>query len=81
MAYFAKIIAGGKIVIPAELRRDLGMIDGDSVTITRSSDGALSIRTHNQVVAEGQRKYREMLKSPFTVDDFVAERRREAERD
>lgn len=81
MTYFAKIIAGGKIVIPAQLRRDLGISDGDSVAITRSPDGVLSIRTHDQVVAEGQHKYRQMLKSPFTVDDFVADRRRDAESD
>jgi AbrB family transcriptional regulator, stage V sporulation protein T len=36
MTYHAKIIAGGKLVIPAVLRRELGIIDGDSVVVARA---------------------------------------------
>lgn len=81
MTYHAKIIAGGKLVIPAVLRRELGIVDGDSVVVARQSDGGLSIKTHAQVIADGQRSYRAMLKAPFTVDDFVADRRAEAARE
>ena len=81
MTYHAKIIAGGKIVIPAELRRELGVVDGDAIVIARDGAGGLSIRTHAHVIAEGQRAYKAMLKRPFTVDEFVADRRREAARD
>lgn len=81
MTYHAKVISGGKIVIPVELRRELGMVDGDTVVIGRDESGSLPIRTHAQVIAKGQRGYRAMLKAPFTVDDFVADRRRDAERD
>ena len=81
MTYYAKVISGGKIVIPASLRREMGIADGDSVVIARDAAGGLSIKTHAQVIAEGQRAYRAMLKTPFTVKDFVADRRREAERD
>lgn len=35
MTYSAKNIAGGKIVIPAELRRELGVNAGDTVLIER----------------------------------------------
>ena len=44
MTYHAKVIAGGKIVIPADLRRELGINDGDTVVIERTDDGALSLR-------------------------------------
>lgn len=81
MSYQAKVIAGGKIVIPAELRRELGIADGDIVVIARDDSGCLSIKTHAQVIAEGQQAYRAMLKTPFTVDAFVADRRRDAETD
>ncbi|GGA46555.1 AbrB/MazE/SpoVT family DNA-binding domain-containing protein [Sphingomonas psychrolutea] len=78
MTYQAKVIAGGKIVIPAEFRRALGIADGDSVLIARDAEGGLSIKTHAQVIADGQRAFRAMLKRPFTVDDFIADRRAEA---
>ncbi|OYW21355.1 MULTISPECIES: AbrB/MazE/SpoVT family DNA-binding domain-containing protein [unclassified Sphingomonas] len=78
MTYQAKVIAGGKIVIPAELRRELGIADGDTVVIARDAAGSLSIKTHAQVIAEGQRAFRAMLKTPFTVDDFIADRRNDA---
>ena len=78
MTYHAKVIAGGKIVIPAEFRRALGIADGDSVLIARDAEGGLSIKTHAQVIADGQRAFRAMLKRPFTVDDFIADRRAEA---
>lgn len=80
MTYHAKVIAGGKIVIPAELRRELGIADGDTVVIARDMNGSLSIKTHAQVIAEGQQAFRAMLKTPFTVDDFIADRRNEADR-
>jgi AbrB family looped-hinge helix DNA binding protein len=81
MTYPAKVIAGGKIVIPAELRRALGIQDGDVLVVDQASDGTLSIKTHAQIVKDGQREFRAMLKRPFTVDDFIADKRAEAERD
>ena len=62
MTYHAKVIAGGKIVIPAELRRELGIKDGDVLVLDRAADGSLAIRTH-------------------MVDDFIADKRAEAERE
>lgn len=81
MTYHAKVIAGGKIVIPAELRHALGIRDGDVLVVDRAPDGSLAIKTHDQVIKEGQRAFRAMLKRPFTVDDFIADKRAEAERE
>ena len=38
MTYQAKLIKGGKIVIPAELRRELGFHEGDRLVIERAGD-------------------------------------------
>lgn len=81
MTYQAKVIAGGKIVILAELRRELGIEDGDVLLLDRNADGSLAIKTHAQVIRASQHKIRAMLKHPFTVDDFIAEKRAEAERE
>lgn len=75
MTYQAKVIAGGKIVIPAELRRELGIQDGDSLLLDRDASGGLTIRTRRQALKDAQAKFREMVGPDYTVDQFLAERR------
>ncbi len=74
MTYQAKVISGGKIVIPADIRRELGIKDGDSVVIERE-DGAFSIRTRVQALQHARRRMRDIFGSDYTVDQFVAENR------
>jgi AbrB family transcriptional regulator, stage V sporulation protein T len=75
MTYHAKVIAGGKVVIPAELRREFGIKDGDSVVFERDDAGGLSVKTFDQVVRESQRRVREIFGPDYTVDQFLQERR------
>lgn len=75
MTYHAKVIAGGKIVIPAELRRELDIKDGDSLVVERQPGGGLSVKTYAQVVKEGQAKFRAMVGEDYSVDQFLRERR------
>jgi AbrB family transcriptional regulator, stage V sporulation protein T len=82
MTYSAKIIAGGKIVIPAELRRELGLNTGDTLMIERE-DGKLVLKSYLQVVREVQAQVRERA-VPYegsVVDALIAERRQEAARE
>ncbi|ESZ85495.1 MAG: AbrB family transcriptional regulator [Blastomonas sp. CACIA14H2] len=81
MTYSAKIIKGGKIVIPAELRRELGFAEGDRVYLERREDGGIIVRSHADVIRDLQRAVRESITKPFTVDDFIAEKRAEAARE
>jgi AbrB family transcriptional regulator (stage V sporulation protein T) len=78
MSYHAKLIKGGKIVIPAELRREFGFKEGDTLVLEREANG-LVIKTYEQVVREVQAKVKRLIKTPFTVDDYLAEKYREAE--
>lgn len=80
MSYHAKLIKGGKIVIPAELRRDLNLMDGDTLVVERDGD-TIVIKPGRQVLREIQAKVKALIKEPFTVDDFIAERRAEAARE
>lgn len=75
MTYHAKVITGGKIVIPAELRRELGIKDGDSLVFVRGDDGSVSIKTHRQVIADGQRQFRALVGNDYSVDQFLREKR------
>lgn len=78
MSYHAKLIKGGKIVIPAELRREFGFNEGDTIVLERDGN-ALVLKTYKQVLSEIQAKVKSLIKHPFTVDDYIAEKRREAE--
>jgi AbrB family transcriptional regulator, stage V sporulation protein T len=80
MSYHGKVISGGKVVVPAELRRALGFTDGESVVFERNGESVV-IKTYAQVVREVQAAVKAMIKEPFTVDDFIADRRAEAERE
>ncbi len=75
MTYHAKVIAGGKIVIPAELRRELGIKDGDRLVIERNETGAITVKTYSQVVREVQALFRPLVEAGESVDKFLVERR------
>ncbi|WP_419809372.1 AbrB/MazE/SpoVT family DNA-binding domain-containing protein [Sphingomonas sp.] len=75
MTYHAKVIAGGKIVIPADLRREFGIRDGDTLVVARDPDGGLSVKTFEQVVRETQREARAIFGPDYTVEQFVRENR------
>jgi AbrB family transcriptional regulator, stage V sporulation protein T len=74
VTHHAKIIAGGKVVIPADLRRELGLKPGDTVVIERKGD-ALVLKSYLQVVREVQAEFRKMVGDDYSVDQFLAERR------
>lgn len=72
---FVELGAGGRLVIPAAFRAALGMKPGDKLTV-RLEANELRIYTRR----EGIRRTREMLSKYDlgTVDEFIAERRKEA---
>lgn len=74
MTYQAKVIAGGKIVIPAELRRELGISDGDSLVVERDDAGGIVLKTFAQVVREERQAFRAAVGADYTVDHFLADR-------
>ena len=82
MSYHAKLIKGGKIVIPAELRREFGLKDGDTLVFEREGN-SLVIKTYEQVVREVQATFKAMKPDPnrSMVDELIAERRAEAARE
>ena len=75
MTYHAKVFAGGKIVIPAELRRDLGIKEGDSLVIERGEEGGMSIKTFTEVIREEQQAFRAAVGPSYSVDQFLTDRR------
>lgn len=74
-----KITSGGRLVIPANYRRELGLNDGDTVTL-RVQDGELRILSVRQAVRRAQEIVRKYIPAERSlVDELIAERRRETE--
>jgi len=77
----AKITEGGRVVIPAEYRRELGLEPGDEVII-RLEDGELRILTRAEAVRRAQALVeRHVKRGRSLVDELSAERREEARRE
>jgi len=78
----AKVSASGRLSLPARFRKAVGLERGGDVVI--ELDGReMHIMTTAEAVARSQAIARRLLKGKpkFSVDDFIAERRREAERE
>jgi len=77
----ARIVSGGRLQIPAEVRRELRLVDGDSVRMALV-DGELRVRPTRDVfkrISEQIRKY--VPEGVSLADELIAERRAEAVRE
>lgn len=75
-----KIVDGGKLVIPAGFRRELGIAVGDTV-IVEVLDGELRVRSRNAALANARRLMRHLVPDGVSlVDELIADRRAEAGR-
>ena len=73
-----KLVSGGRIQIPADVRRELALADGDTVLI-EVVDGEVRLRPQRDAirrVQERMRKYK--IDGRSVVDEFIAERREAA---
>src|SRR5690348_15512736 len=77
----ARIDSAGRLSIPAQHRKALGLDAGGPVVI-RLEDGEVRVRAAADVMAELQAETGRFLSGPSTsVDSFLAERRAEAARE
>ncbi len=70
-----KIAEGGRLVIPADLLRQLGLRTGDSVVI-EAGDGELRVRSLKATVARAQALVRRYMPAGDSlVDELIRERK------
>lgn len=75
-----RITAGGRIVIPAEIRKRLGLEIGETVGLEIDRDDTLRISSRSRSLREAQELFRKHIPTGLSVvDDFIADRRKEAE--
>lgn len=79
-----KVSQGGRVVIPADLRDKLNINQGDEL-ILEERDGELVLASKRQRILRAREEFRRMLPAVeagrSVVDEFLAERRAEAERE
>ena len=77
-----KVGPGGRVLIPAELRAALGVAEGDTLVATLE-DGELRLMSVQTAVLRAQALVRRSIPvlTGSVVDELIADRRRENERD
>ena len=73
-----KLVNGNRIVIPAAIRRSLGLRVGDAVTLVLQDNGELRLLTQTEAVRQAQALVRQHIaKDRSLVDELLTERRDE----
>ena len=73
-----KVTQGGRIVIPAEMRRRLGIEIGDQVNLERRGD-SLTVTSSQAALRRIQKRLQKTIPPGVSlVDELIAERREEA---
>lgn len=77
----ARMGSGGRLVIPAEIRQELGLKEGEPV-VMRVENGELRIWTAREGIRRAQKIVRRYVPPGVSlVDELIAERRAEAARE
>ena len=77
----SRINANGRVVIPSEMRREMGLSPGDSVVMT-VKDGVLTMESLQARVRRVQQSLRQHIDPVRRLsDELIAERREEALRE
>jgi len=70
-----KLVSGGRLQLPAEFRRQMGVADGDAV-IMDVQDGVLRVRPLHDVVADVQARLAAYIPEGTRLsDELIADRR------
>ena len=76
-----KLVSGGRLQVPADFRRALGLADGDAVTM-EVVDGELRVRSYRETLSRIQERMQAyVIPGVSIVDELIAERRAEAEKE
>ena len=74
-----KLVSGGRIQLPADIRRAMGIKDGDWVKL-EYRDGQLHVTPYSEVLRRVRERVRPyIVEGVSVVDELIADRRAEAE--
>lgn len=76
-----KMVSGGRLQVPADMRRAMGLQDGD-VVVFELKDGELRVTPYRDIIKRVQERLRKYVpEGESIVDELIADRRAEAERE
>ena len=77
----ARIDSSGRLIVPAAIRKELGLIPGASVTL-RVTDGELRVVARSEAVRLAQERVRKYVQPGRRLaEELIAERRAEWKRE
>jgi AbrB family looped-hinge helix DNA binding protein len=81
-AFTAQLEKSGRILIPAPVRRKLGLREGSLIIVKVNEKGGLDVESRSQALARVQSKLRKYIPEGALVSDqLIADRRSEAARE
>jgi AbrB family looped-hinge helix DNA binding protein len=82
LAQAVKIIEGGKLVIPASMRRAMGISRGDTVVVELLPEGELRVRPLRSAIREAQEIVRKSVRGNRSLaEELMRERKQDAARE
>jgi AbrB family looped-hinge helix DNA binding protein len=82
LAQAVKIIEGGKLVIPASMRRAMGISRGDTVVVELLPEGELRVRPLGSAIREAQEIVRKSVRRDRSLaEELMRERKQDAARE
>ena len=80
--YSLQLGGRGRIVLPAAVRRQIGLEEGDWLILTVEADGSLRLVDARKAASRGRGLFRHLtMPGHSLVDEFIAERREEARKE
>ena len=74
-AFRGRIVSGGRLQIPADVRKELGLADGDDVRL-EVIDGELRVRSFRTALARVRAIVRDHVPEGVSIaDELIADRR------
>ena len=73
--------ARGRIVLPASVRSQLGLKDGDCLVLTVEADGSLRLVSLSKQVRKLQGIFKDIAPGVSLADELIQERREESRRE
>lgn len=80
--YHVTVTDRGRLVLPAEIRKQLKIRAGDRVAVAIEEDGSISVTTRDVAISHLRGMFKHLAKpGRLASDELIAERRREARRE
>ena len=80
IAEVTKLTNGNRVVIPATIRKSLGLKIGDAVTLVLRDNGEVRLLTQTEAIRQAQQLVRQFVPEERSlVEELLMERRAESE--